>query len=113
MNDIGLVQTFAAIALVISRSLGTTLIAIENIPWDQKPVFFLGKSGKTFSTLLGILNLLLFIAIAIYLGINSWQLLLIALFVAIFGGMFIPDALVLRLIVLPIYLVYSRLVDRG
>ena len=102
---INVLQIVAIIVLIISRCVGSTLLMIQRIPSPERPVMFL-SGGRRFFLVIGVPNLLLFIAISIYLGLTSWPLLLIGLFVAIVSGIFIPDGIVLRFIIFPLYLTY-------
>lgn len=102
-------QIAIAILFVISWWIGGTLVIIQRMPSDIKPVIF---RGNRFGLILGIVNLLFFFGAAFYLGLTWWPLVLIALFIGILSRFIVSDAFVLRFIIFPLYIVYSRLVIR-
>jgi len=102
-------QIVVAILFVIFWWIGGTLVIIQRMPSDIKPVIFI---GNRFGLILGMFNLLFFFGAAFYLGFTWWPLVLIALFIGILSRFIVSDAFVLRFIIFPLYIVYSRLVIR-
>lgn len=102
-------QIVIAVLLVIFWWIGGTLVIIQRMPSDIKPVMF---KGNRFGLILGMFNLLFFFGAAFYLGFTWWPSVLIVLFIGILSRFIVSDAFVLRFIIFPLFTVYSRLVIR-
>ena len=96
-------QIIIAILLVIFWWIGGTLVNIQRMPPDIKPVMFI---GNRFGLILGIGNLLFLFAAAFYLGFTWWPLVLIVLFTGVLSRFIVSDVFVLRFIIFPLYLTY-------
>ena len=103
-------QIVVAILFIIFWWIGGTLVIIQRMPLDNKPVMFIGNK---FGLILGMFNLLLFFGAAFYLGFTWWPLILIALSIGILSRFIVSDAFVLKFIISPLYTVYSSLTSKG
>ncbi len=96
-------QIVIGILFIIFWWIGGTLVIIQRMPSDIKPVMFI---GSRFGLILGMFNLLFFFGAAFYLGFTWWPLVLIALFIGILSRFIVSDAFVLRFIIFPLYLTW-------
>ena len=105
--NIGITQILVTVILVIFGSVGFILANESRRDRAFGPVMFMGRKGRTFLTLLGIITLPVFIGSAIYLGFTAWVLCVtgVPLTLIVFGRLLSP--IVYRWVVYPLYKVYS------
>jgi len=102
-------MVIVTLIMIVSGSLEVTIQAIHRQPVYERPPVFQTQMGQGLLALLGLANYGLMFGIAIYLGITWWPMVLIALFVAIPVGLFLPPWITYSFVIVPLYVIYSKM----